>query len=386
MTTAHTVAVLGLGRMGGAMAARLAAEGHTVTGWTRSGRPVPGVVSASGPAAAVARADLVLLALFDGAACHQVLDALHGELPPGAPVLNTATVAPAEAAGLARRVGRSYVHAPVLGSVPAAASGTLRILAAGEEDALARARPVLDALGTVHHAADACTAAALKLVANAALAGAVLTLGTCLRQSDALGLPREQVLDVLERGQLGGLTARKRAFLGGGPAPATADFTLAALTKDMDLLAAASGLPLPEASALAAVPADPGADVAAAATAPAPDEAVLVPLRAYARGHATGDPAHFRTAFLSTARVEGMRDGAFVSWTLDDYCALFPGSPAPDEASRTRRVDAVDVHGSTATARMTLVHGPDRFTDVFLLVRTGGGWRIAGKTYHRHAS
>ncbi|MFI0941607.1 nuclear transport factor 2 family protein [Streptomyces sp. NPDC021020] len=384
MTTAHTVAVLGLGRMGGAMAARLAAEGHDVTGWTRSGRSVPGITAAADPAAAVADADTVLLALFDGQACYQVLDAVSGALRPGALVLNTATVAPAEAADLARRTGPAYVHAPVLGSVPAVASGTLRILAAGEPDALPRARPVLDALGTVHPAADARTAAALKLVANAGLAGAVLALGECLRQGDALGLPREEVLDVLERGQLGGLTARKRPFLGSRPAPATADFTLAALAKDMDLLAAASPAPLPAASALAATPAAPGADIAAAATAPAADEAVLAPLRAYARGHATGDPEHFRTAFLPTAHVEGLRDGKFVSWTLEDYCALFPGRPAPDEASRTRRIDSVDVHGSAATARMTLVHGPDRFTDVFLLVRTDDGWRIANKAYHRH--
>ncbi|MFI0720874.1 nuclear transport factor 2 family protein [Streptomyces sp. NPDC021224] len=384
MTTAHTVAVLGLGRMGGAAAARLAAEGHRVTGWTRSGRSVPGVTAAATPAAAVADADTVLLALFDGGACHQVLDAIRGALRPGAVVVNTATVAPAEAADLARRTGPAYVHAPFLGSVPAAASGTLRILAAGEPDALLRARPVLDALGTVHPAAGAGAAAALKLVANAGLAGAVLALGACLRQGDALGLPRTEVLDVLEMGQLGGLTARKRAFLDGGPAPATADFTLAALVKDMDLLAAASGAPLPAATALAAAPAAPEADIAAAAAAPAPDEAVLAPLRAYARGHATGDPAHFRAAFLPTAHVEGLRDGSFVSWTLDDYCALFPGRPAPDEDARTRRIDSVDVHGSAATARMTLVHGPDRFTDVFLLVRTGDGWRIANKAYHRH--
>lgn len=366
------------------MAARLAAEGHGVTGWTRSGRSVPGITAAADPAGAVADADTVLLALFDGQACHQVLDAVRGALRPGAVVVNTATVAPAEAADLARRAGSAYVHAPVLGSVPAVASGTLRILAAGEPDAVLRARPVLDVLGAVHPAADARTAAALKLVANAGLAGAVLALRECLRQGDALGLPREEVLDVLEKGQLGNLTARKRPFLGSGPAPTTADFTLAALVKDMDLLAGASPAPLPAASALAATPAAPGADIAAAATAPAADEAVLAPLRAYARGHATGDPAHFRTAFLPTAHVEGLRDGTFVSWTLDDYCALFPGRPAPDEASRTRRVDSVDVHGSAATARMTLVHGPDRFTDVFLLVRTEDGWRIANKAYHRH--
>ncbi|MEU6312218.1 nuclear transport factor 2 family protein [Streptomyces sp. NPDC047014] len=87
---------------------------------------------------------------------------------------------------------------------------------------------------------------------------------------------------------------------------------------------------------------------------PAAGDGVLALLHAYARGLA----AHFRTALLPGARVEGMRDGAFVSWALEDYCGLFTGRPAADEASRTCR------------------------TDVFLLVR-GDDWRIAHKIYDR---
>jgi hypothetical protein len=47
-------------------------------------------------------------------------------------------------------------------------------------------------------------------------------------------------------------------------------------------------------------------------------------------------------------------------------------------------VDAVDVHGTVGTAAMTLQHGADTFTDVFLLVHADGRWRIANKAYHRH--
>ncbi|NSL43881.1 nuclear transport factor 2 family protein [Streptomyces sp. 8P21H-1] len=113
-------------------------------------------------------------------------------------------------------------------------------------------------------------------------------------------------------------------------------------------------------------------------------DAVLEPLRAYVRGHATGRPGHFREAFLPTAHIGGIRDGVFVSWSLDEYCALFQGRPAPDEPARSRRVDTVDVHGTVASAVMTLRHGADTFTDLFLLVRADGGWRIADKVYHRH--
>lgn len=130
--------------------------------------------------------------------------------------------------------------------------------------------------------------------------------------------------------------------------------------------------------------AGPEADIALAATTPAAGDDVLAPLWAYIRGHATGDPAHFREAFLPTAHIEGIREGAFTSWPLDDYCALFDGRPAPDEAARSRRVDAVDVHGTVATAVMTLQHGADTFSDIFLLVQADNRWRIANKAYHRH--
>ncbi|MEU4652689.1 nuclear transport factor 2 family protein [Streptomyces sp. NPDC023723] len=382
MTTPHTIAVLGLGRMGEAIATRLAAQGWDVVGWTRSGRTSGAVKTTGDPHDAVANAGLVLLTLFDGPACRHVLDDVRDSLRTDTMVLNTSTIAPAEAAELSRQFGPAYVHAPVLGSVPAAAAGALQILAAAHQDALDRVRPVLEALGTVRHVEDASTAAALKLIANNSLAGAVLALRDSLRQADALDLPRAQVLDILQLGQLGGLVARKRPFLAGRPGAVTAEFTIGALAKDMALLAAASNTPLRSAVGLADTP---EADIAAAATVPAVADAVLEPLRAYIRGHSTGDPAHFRDAFLPTAHIEGLRDGAFVSWRLDEYCALFPGWPAPDEPTRSRRIDAIDVHGTVATATMTLSHGADTFTDIFLLVRSDDSWRIANKAYHRHS-
>jgi 3-hydroxyisobutyrate dehydrogenase-like beta-hydroxyacid dehydrogenase len=368
--------------MGAAMAVRLLSLGWEVTGWTRSGRAVDSVKTSGDPGEAVADADIVVLALFDGPACAQVLDRVSDSWRPGTIVVNTSTIAPAEAAALARQFGASYVHAPVLGSGSAVASGELEILAGADEVAIGRVRPVLEALGTVRPAGDAAAAAALKLIANSSLAGAVLALRDSLRQGDALGLSRAQVLDVLELGQLGALVARKRSFLAGEQAPA--QFTIGALAKDMGLLAGASQSPLRSADELAASPAGLDADIAQAATAPAVGDDVLVPLRAYIRGHATGDPAHFREAFLSTAHIEGLRDGTFVSWRLDDYCALFDGQPAADEAARSRRIDSVDVHGSVATASMSLWHGAATFTDVFLLVRVDSQWRIANKAYHRH--
>ncbi|MFJ3582864.1 nuclear transport factor 2 family protein [Streptomyces sp. NPDC090127] len=388
MTTGQTIAVLGLGRMGGAMAGRLASQGWSVVGWTRAGRTPTGLTVARNPSDAVAAADVVLLSLFDGAACRDVLETIAGSLRPGTVVLNTSTIAVSEASELARRFGASYIQAPVLGSVPAAAAGALQILAAADGEGLDQVRPVLETLGTVLPVGQARTAAALKLVANHSLAGALAALGDSLRQADALGLSRQQALAVLERGQLGGLVARKRPYLLREPVDAPAQFSVDALAKDMALLAAASGAPLRSARSLAGTrdsEGDGDADVAALATAPAAPDAVLAPLRSYMRGHATGDPQHFRDAFMPTARIEGLRAGALVSWNLDDYCDLFSGRPAPDESARSRRIDAVDVTGTVATATMTLAHGPDTFTDLFLLILVDDNWRIANKVYHRHA-
>jgi 3-hydroxyisobutyrate dehydrogenase-like beta-hydroxyacid dehydrogenase len=392
MKTPQTIAVLGLGHLGSAIAIRLAEQDQRVIGWTRSGRTAGSAETVGEPSVAVEKADVVLLCLFDGSACLEVLDQVRDSVRPDAVVLNTSTIAPDEAAELAREFGPQYVHAPILGSVGAVATGAARILAAGDAEAFDAVQPVLEALGAVLRIADAATAASLKLVANASLAGAVLALRDALQQAEALGLARNEALDVLELGQLGGLVARKRGFLAEPPtasATAEAEFTIGALAKDTALLAAASGKPLSAAAELAdaarlsdAASASE-ADIALAVTTPAVDDAVLAPLHAYIRGHATGDARHFRDAFLPTAHVEGIRDGGFVSWPLDDYCALFTGHPAPDEATRTRRIDSVRVHGTVASASMTLDHGADTFTDIFLLVRGEGGWRIANKAYDR---
>lgn len=112
------------------------------------------------------------------------------------------------------------------------------------------------------------------------------------------------------------------------------------------------------------------------------EDGVRATIETYLRGHASGDPMHMRRAFLPTARIEGIRDGRFTSWTLDAYCDLFPGEPAPDEESRTRHIDMIEVSGTAAIARATLVHGEVTFTDYFILLKDDGEWKIANKVYH----
>jgi hypothetical protein len=102
----------------------------------------------------------------------------------------------------------------------------------------------------------------------------------------------------------------------------------------------------------------------------------------YFRGHATANADTMRAAFLPTAHIEGIRIGAFSSWTVDQYVANFRGTPAPDEATRTRTIDVVDRSGTAAMARATLKHGATTFTDYFVLLKSDGRWLIANKVYH----
>ncbi len=373
-----SVAVVGLGRMGAAMLEKLAEHGFRAAGWTRS--------AAEGSLADTVRGrDVVVLALFDAEACRDVLKRVDAELAGVGVVVNTATVAPQEAADLSttvRQAGGRYAHAPVLGSVGAVRSGSLTAIAGGDVDAPG-VRAVLGSVAA--HVVDApgvAEAAALKLVAAAALASALDGIGTAWAAARALGVPDEQAVDVLTRTAFGGLVTSKRDLLLGEGEPGRADFAVGALAKDLELIAGA----VPETPRTLAAVLERAAvvseddDVAVLAV---PDrDSVLAPLHAYVRGHATRDPAHFREAFLPTAHIEGMRDGAFVSWDLDTYTALFDGRPDPREPEFVRTIDEVDVDGTVATATMTLIHGDDRFTDKFVLVRAGSGWRIANKVYH----
>ncbi len=102
----------------------------------------------------------------------------------------------------------------------------------------------------------------------------------------------------------------------------------------------------------------------------------------YFKGHATGEASHMRKAFIPTAHIEGIRDGKFTSWTLDKYCENFNGKPAVDESARKRKIDSIDVTGTAAIVKATLVHGPTTFTDYFVLLKVDGEWKIANKVYH----
>jgi 3-hydroxyisobutyrate dehydrogenase len=155
------IGFVGLGAMGVPMAVNLQRAGHDVCGYDIRPGAADALVSAGGRAATRAAdaahdAELLWLMVVSGAQAEAVLfgsgDAggAAAVLPPGAIVAAGCTQAPAQAAALAARLeamGLHFLDAPVSGGIKGAQGGTLAIMAAGSEAALARARPALDVLG-----------------------------------------------------------------------------------------------------------------------------------------------------------------------------------------------------------------------------------------------
>ncbi len=256
------VAFCGLGRMGSAMAGRLVRAGFDVTVWNRNpARCVPlvnaGARSAASPAEAAAGCEVAIVMVADGPAVRAVLtggaglDGLAAAAPPT--VVQMSTIAPDEVTALPALLPATcaLLDAPVLGSVPQADEGRLRILVGGGDAVVTAVGPVLAALGEPVRTGPVGSASALKLVLNAAVAPMVALLAEALALADGLGLDRSLVLDELAGSRLGPLVARKRHMIESGRYEP--DSVLALHAKDLRLvLDAAERLGIPAHLAAAA--------------------------------------------------------------------------------------------------------------------------------------
>jgi hypothetical protein len=113
-------------------------------------------------------------------------------------------------------------------------------------------------------------------------------------------------------------------------------------------------------------------------------DAVRVPLENYIKAHATGDPEYARKAFHTEGSMTYVRDGKYVSESFDSFIRrAFTGKPAADEEMRRngRRIEAIDVNGNAAVARIVLDYPSVRFIDYMTLLNFDGGWKIANKSF-----
>ncbi|MFI5757024.1 NAD(P)-dependent oxidoreductase [Streptomyces sp. NPDC051569] len=242
-----TVAVLGTGIMGAAMARNLCRTGHDVRVWNRTPAKAEALASdgarvAVTPAEAVTGADVVLTMLYDGPAALEAITAAGPGLRPGAIWLQTTTAgveAIADLADFARRQGLAFVDAPVLGTKAPAESGQLLVLAAGPEEAREPLTSVLDAIGrrTIWLDENGATAAAtrLKLVCNTWVLALTHGTGETLALAKGLGVDPQSFLDAMSGGAMDCdyLRAKATAILNDDYTP---NFAVTTAAKDARLI------------------------------------------------------------------------------------------------------------------------------------------------------
>ena len=247
LTAVERCGVLGVGALGGAIAARLATEGLEVAAYDLDAERVAaladvGVGAASSPGDLADRSDIVLVVLPD---TPEIEAALGGEtgleagLRDGAALLLVSTVKPATAQDLAHRLaprGVDVLDTPVSGGPVAARAGALAIMAGGSDAAYARCLPVLETLGRPVHVGPIGHGEIAKLANN--LMGSVTAIG--IAEGLALAAKAGADLDKVREAIAGGSGASwilsdwlPRTVLAGRT---HADFAVELMVKDMDLL------------------------------------------------------------------------------------------------------------------------------------------------------
>lgn len=241
------VAVLGIGTMGAAMAANIAAAGLGLRVWNRNrdmAAPLAdvGAVVCDSPAEASRGAHIILTVLANEGVVAQVMDQAREGLNENAVWLQMCTVAPEGSRRLAQqavRLGVAYVEAPVLGTKEPAEAGELTILAASPDvGARERVQPVLEAVGSRTVWLDEVgEPSSLKLAYNAWVLTTVEGIAESLTLADALGVDPHLVIDVIDGSRLNSVYVQTK-----GPKMLdddldAASFPLEAAAKDAGLIA-----------------------------------------------------------------------------------------------------------------------------------------------------
>jgi len=201
------VAVLGTGKMGSAIAARLAAAGFEVVLWnrTRSRAEALGLGTvADTPAAATRDADIVVSSLTGPEAVLAAYLGRDGALTAGEGkrFVEMSTAGPDLVSSLAAHIsmaGGTLVDAPILGAPSVVRDGEAAILVSGADDDVSAAGLMLSVLGTVRHVGPLGSAARLKLVANSMLADVILAAAELQVAGEDTGLDPDDVFWVLKR-------------------------------------------------------------------------------------------------------------------------------------------------------------------------------------------
>jgi 3-hydroxyisobutyrate dehydrogenase/2-hydroxy-3-oxopropionate reductase len=242
----QTVAVLGTGRMGGAMVGTLRRAGFDVVVWNRDAAKSEEVASATGARAAAtapeaaSAGDVVLSSLADDAAVRDVYAEARGGMRRDSVVLEMSTIAPSTIRSIAPWVaaaGAMFLDAPVSGSVSTVESGQLRIMVGGEADALERAHPVLEALAAkILHVGELGAGATMKLAVNAIVHGLNASLAESLVLAERAGVERITAYEVFASGAVAAPFVLYKRAAYERPDETPVAFSLELVAKDLDLI------------------------------------------------------------------------------------------------------------------------------------------------------
>jgi len=260
---AERIAFLGLGIMGSRMAANLRRAGFDLTVWNRTRGKADafaaehGATVADTPAVAAADSDIVITMVVNAEQVEQVLlgdDGVATRARPGVLCIDCSTIGPTATRAIAlvlEHHGVNLLDAPVTGSAPRAEDGTLTIMAGGESADFERARPVLEAMGSlVVHAGPLGHGQMVKLINNAVAAINAAVVGEAL----LVGKRADIDLDALTQVMAAGSGSSTMLELKAGPMRThdyTTLFKLEHMLKDVRLCleeGQAHGVPFPSAA------------------------------------------------------------------------------------------------------------------------------------------
>lgn len=250
------IAFIGLGNMGGGMAANLVKAGHDVHAFDLADAALErarenGCTTYTSVRKAVQGSDAVVSMLPNGAIVKAVYSAdVIGEAPTSALLLDCSTIDVAtarEVASAADAAGYAMVDAPVSGGIAAASGGTLTFMVGGSDEAFARAEPILAAMGkAVIHAGASGAGQAAKICNNMLLGASMVATCETFAMAEKLGLDLQTFYDISSKasGQCWSMTSYCPVPGVGPQSPADngyqGGFATALMLKDLKLAMAAA--------------------------------------------------------------------------------------------------------------------------------------------------
>lgn len=247
----ETIAFIGLGNMGGGMAANLAKNGFTVRAFDLSDDALAkaeaaGAIRTGSAAEAVTGADAVVTMLPAGKHVEAVYTGeVFGAAKPGALFLDCSTIDVATARRViaaAKGKGFQMADAPVSGGIAAASAGSLTFMVGGDDDAFAKAKPILSAMGkAVIHAGSDGNGQAAKICNNMLLGATMVATCEAFAMAEKIGLDAQTFYDIssVSSGQSWSMTSYCPVPGVGPQSPAdngyNGGFAVALMLKDLKL-------------------------------------------------------------------------------------------------------------------------------------------------------